>query len=200
MELDELKKSWEVLDNRLKKKELIDEQTLSNLISERTKQTRSSMNKILLYAKTTLIVGFLALIGLGSYLLIADYNNKEFCLWLFIWIMLCIGMAWDSMGYMYLKSIDIEKMPLVTVIKKMTAYHRNFIIECFVAAVFFLSAFVIQAFCIQLFTLNFVSILIFSIVWIIGCIVAIWIIKSLFYNKLRNIKRNLAELGELNQD
>jgi hypothetical protein len=58
MELDELKKSWEVLDNRLKKKELIDEQTLSNLISERTKQTRSSMNKILLYAKTTLIVGF----------------------------------------------------------------------------------------------------------------------------------------------
>jgi hypothetical protein len=94
--------------------------------------------------------------------------------------MLCIGMAWDSMGYMYLKSIDIEKMPLVTVIKKMTAYHRNFIIECFVAAVFFLSAFVIQAFCIQLFTLNFVSILIFSIVWIIGCIVAIWIIKSFF--------------------
>ncbi|WP_321517842.1 hypothetical protein [uncultured Bacteroides sp.] len=200
MELDELKKSWEVLDNRLKKKELIDEQTLSNLISERTKQTRSSMNKILLYAKTTLIVGFLALIGLGSYLLIADYNNKEFCLWLFIWIMLCIGMVWDSMGYMYLKSIDIEKMPLIIVIKKMTAYHRNFIIECFVAAVFFLSAFVIQAFCIQLFTLNFVSILIFSIVWIIGCIVAIWIIKSLFYNKLRNIKRNLAELGELNQD
>jgi hypothetical protein len=200
MELDELQKSWEVLDNRLKKNELIDEQTLSKLISERTKQTHSSMNKILLYAKATLILGFLALIGLGFYLITGNHNDKEFCLWLFIWIMLCIGMVWDSMGYMYLRSINIEKMPLVTVIKKMTAYHRNFIIECFVAALFFISAFLIQAICINLFTLNFVSILIFSIVWIAGCIAAIWIIKSWFYDKLRNIKRNLAELRELNQD
>lgn len=200
MELDELQKSWEVLDNRLKKNELIDEHTLSKLISERTKQTHSSMNKILLYAKTTLILGFLALIGLGFYLITGNHNDKEFYLWLFIWIMLCIGMVWDSMGYMYLRSINIEKMPLVTVIKKMTAYHRNFIIECFVAAFFFISAFLIQAICINLFTLNFVSILIFSIVWIAGCITAIWIIKSLFYDKLRNIKRNLAELRELNQD
>jgi hypothetical protein len=200
MELDELQKSWEVLDNRLKKNELIDEHTLSKLISERTKQTHSSMNKILLYAKTTLILGFLALIGLGFYLITGNHNDKEFFLWLFIWIMLCIGMVWDSMGYMYLRSINIEKMPLVTVIKKMTAYHRNFIIECFVAAFFFISAFLIQAICINLFTLNFVSILIFSIVWIAGCIAAIWIIKSLFYDKLRNIKRNLAELRELNQD
>jgi hypothetical protein len=200
MELDELQKSWEVLDNRLKKNELIDEHTLSKLISERTKQTHSSMNKILLYAKTTLILGFLALIGLGFYLITGNHNDKEFFLWLFIWIMLCIGMVWDSMGYMYLRSINIEKMPLVTVIKKMTAYHRNFIIECFVAALFFISAFLIQAICINLFTLNFVSILIFSIVWIAGCIAAIWIIKSWFYDKLRNIKRNLAELRELNQD
>lgn len=200
MELDELQKSWEVLDNRLKKNELIDEQTLSKLISERKKQTHRSMNKILLYAKTTLILGFLALIGLGFYLITGNHNDKEFFLWLFIWIMLCIGMVWDSMGYMYLRSINIEKMPLVRVIKKMTAYHRNFIIECFVAAFFFISAFLIQAICINLFTLNFVSILIFSIVWIAGCIGAIWIIKSWFYDKLRNIKRNLAELRELNQD
>jgi len=200
MELDELKRSWEVLDNRLKKSELIDEKTLSKLISERTKQTRNSMNKVLLYAKVTLIVGFLALIGLGYYLLTADHSSNEYCMWLFIWIMLCIGMVWDSMGYKYLKSIDIEKMPLVTVIKKMTAYHRNFIIECFVAAFFFLSAFLVQAICVHLMKMNLVSILIFSTIWIVGCIAAVWIIKSLFYDKLKNIKRNLAELRELKQD
>jgi len=200
MELDELKKSWEVLDNRLKKKELIDEQTLSKLIKERTSQTRSSMNKILMYAKTTLILGSLALIGLGYYLLTSNPGNKEFCIWLFIWIMLCIGMIWDSMGYRYLKSIDIENMPIVTVIKKITAYHRNFIIECFVAAFFFITAFLLQAICIRLFTLNITSIIVFSIIWIVGLVAAVLIIKSLFYNKLKNIKKNLAELRELKQD
>ncbi len=200
MELDELKKSWEVLDNRLKKKELIDEQTLSKLIKERTSQTRSSMNKILMYAKATLILGSLALIGLGYYLLTSDQGSREFCIWLFIWIMLCIGMIWDSMGYRYLKSIDVENMPIVTVIKKITAYHRNFIIECFVAAFFFITAFLLQAICIRLFTLNIASIIVFSIIWIAGLVVAIMIIKSLFYNKLKNIKKNLAELRELKQD
>lgn len=200
MELDELKKSWEILDSRLKKSELMDENTLGKLISERTKQTRNSMNKMLLFGKVTLIIGFFAIIGLGYYLLTANHSNKEYCLWLFIWIMLCIGMVWDSLGYMYLRSIDIERMPLVTVIKKMTAYNRNFIIECFVAAFFFLSAFLVQAICIHLMTLNLVSILIFSVIWIVGCIAAIWIIKRMFYDRLKNIKRNLAELRELKQD
>lgn len=200
MELDELKKSWEVLDNRLKNKELIDEKELSKLIAERTKQTRTSMSKMLFYAKMTLLVGFLSAIGLGYYLVIATSQSKEYYLWLYIWIMLCLGMTWDSIGYMYLKSIDIERMPLVTVVKKITAYHRNFIIECYVAAIFFLSAILMQAFCIQLFTMNLISIVLFSVVWIIGCIAAIWIIKKLFYNKLKNIKRNLAELRELKQD
>lgn len=200
MELDELKKSWEALDSRLKKSELMDENTLGKLISERTKQTRNSMNKMLLFGKVTLIIGFFAIIGLGYYLLTANHSNKEYCLWLFIWIMLCIGMVWDSLGYMYLRSIDIERMPLVTVIKKMTAYNRNFIIECFVAAFFFLSAFLVQAICIHLMALNLVSILIFSVIWIVGCIAAIWIIKRMFYDRLKNIKRNLAELRELKQD
>ena len=88
MELDELKKSWEILDSRLKKSELMDENTLGKLISERTKQTRNSMNKMLLFGKVTLIIGFFAIIGLGYYLLTANHSNKEYCLWLFIWIML----------------------------------------------------------------------------------------------------------------
>nr|WP_320038079.1 hypothetical protein [uncultured Bacteroides sp.] len=200
MELDELKKSWDILDNRLKKEEILDEHTLSKLINERTKQTHSSMKKMLMYSKATLIVGFLAIIGLSYYLLTADHNNKEYCLWIFIWGMLCFGMIWDSLGYMYLKSIDIEKMPLVTIVKKVTAYHRNFIIECFVAALFFLSAFLMQAFCLNLLALNLVTILVFLGVWIIGCIAAIWVIKNLFYDKLKDIKRNLAELRELEQD
>lgn len=200
MELDELKKSWELLDNRLKNKELIDEKGLSNLIAERKKQTRTSMSKMLFYAKTTLIVGFLAVIGLGFYLFTMSKQGNEYYLWLYIWAVLCLGLVWDTIGYMYLKSIDIENMPLVTVVKKVTAYHRNFIIECYVAALFVLSAILIQAICIQLFTLNLVSIILFSVVWIIGCIAAIWILKKFFYNKLRNIKRNLAELRELKQD
>lgn len=200
MELDELKKSWEVLDKRLKKNEIIDEQMLSKLISERTKQTRSSMNKMLLYAKTTLILGTFIAIGLGYYLLTTDHCCKEYKLWVYIWVMLCIGLVWDGMGYWYLKSINVEKMPLVDVVRKITAYHRNFIIECFVAAFFFLTAFLLQAICVDLLTLNFLSILLFSTVWIAGLIAAIWIIKKLFYNKLKNIKRNLAELKELKQD
>ncbi len=200
MELDDLKKSWGVLDNRLKKNKLIDEQALSKLINERTKQTRSSMDKILLYAKIALILGFFLTIGLGYYLLTTNNYTRDYCLWLYMWIMLCIGMVWDGTGYFYLKSINIEEMPLVTVVKKITAYHRNFIIECYVAAVFFLSAVLIQAVCINLMELDLVAKLTFVIVWVVGCFAAIWIIKKLYYNKLKDIKKNLAELRELKQD
>lgn len=200
MELDDLKKSWEILDKRLKKNELIDDQTLNKLINERTKQTRNSMDKMLLYGRTTLILGLIVTIGLGYYLVEANSSSRGYYLWLYLWNVLCLGMIWDGMGYFYLRSIDIEKMPLVKVVKKMTAYNRNFMIECYAATIFIISAIFIQAASIDLLRLSLAIKIIFVTVWLIGCLTSYWIIKKLYYDKLKDIKRNLAELKELKQD
>lgn len=200
MELDDLKKSWEILDKRLKKNELIDEQTLNTLIHERTKQTRNSMDKMLLYGRTTLIIGLIVTIGLGYYVISRDCCTKGYHLWLYLWCILCFGMIWDGIGYFYLRSIDIERMPLVKVVKKITAYNRNFMIECYVAAIFIISAIFIQAASINLLELSFAIKIIFVVVWIIGCFTSYWIIKRLYYDKLKDIKRNISELKELKQD
>lgn len=200
MELDDLKKSWEILDKRLKKNELIDEQTLNKLINEHTRQTRNSMDKMLLYGRTTLVLGLFVTIGLGFYLFTTDCNIKGYHLWLYLWLILCLGMIWDGIGYFYLRSIDIERMPLVQVVKKITAYNRNFMIECYVATIFILSAIFIQAASINLLNLSLAIKIVFISVWLIGCLAAYWIIKKLYYDKLKDIKRNLAELKELKQD
>lgn len=199
MELDDLKKSWEILDDRLKKNELIDDESLKSLVNERTKQTRNSMEKMLCYGRITLIAGLIVCIGLGSYLLNISCTARHYILWTYVWIMLIVGLIWDGIGYFYLRSIDIGKMPLVKVIKKITAYNRNFIIECYVAAIFIISAIFIQAITINLLNLSLAVKIIFIAVWLIGCFSSYWIIKTLYYDKLKNIKRNLAELRELEQ-
>ena len=112
MELDDLKKSWNALDEHLKNKEFIEEKEIAQLLG----RARNKMNSIDRFNRKLRFasIGILTLAVL--FWICADTLTD-----LFYWITLslCIpALCWDLYSAHYLSRTRIDEMPLVTVISR----------------------------------------------------------------------------------
>lgn len=117
MELDELKKSWNVLNERLEKNNPINEESVDKLIREHKELADYSKAKLLRNGRRTLIIGLLLMVILITSFFIQQNHNVSFVIVYFI-TFLFLGCLWDSYTYYYLRNTNIEKMPVKTVVKK----------------------------------------------------------------------------------
>ena len=131
MELEELKKSWNALDEHLKDKEFIKEEELEKLIRHADKGIHAiaSLNIKLILISLPILILFLAEVLLHNRL------NPIYIIIIFAWIP---ALCWDIVTTRYLQRTQIDEMPLVEVIGRVNRIHRWTIRERLIAIAFLL--------------------------------------------------------------
>lgn len=190
MELKELKKSWDALDEHLKDKEFIKEEELSKLIAHTDKGLHAivSLNIKLILISLPVLILFLAEAWLHNRL------NPIYIIILLAWIP---ALCWDIITTRFLQRTQIDEMPLVEVIGRINRIHRWTIRERLFAIAFLLMLAVLSFIYCQVWQYGIGMMLFFFLLWGGGIGLILWIYRKKFLNRIREIKKNLSELNEL---
>ena len=131
MELEELKKSWNALDEHLKDKELIKEDELERLIGHADKGIHAiaRLNIRLILISLPILILFLTEVILHNRL------NPIYIIILLAWIP---ALCWDIATTRFLQRTQIDEMPLVEVIARVNRIHHWTIRERLIATAFLL--------------------------------------------------------------
>ena len=190
MELDELKKSWNALDEHLKDKEFLNEEGICRL----TSHTRKSINSLArLNMKLILIsLPLLAIISIGL------FESDHFDLPYLILIIIALpALVWDIFTARYLRATKVDEMALVEVIERINKVKRWIIREQIIGIILSLFFTIFSFIHWQVWNRGVLAIIIFIILWS-GCIALIrWIYQSKLMKRIKEIKKNLDELEEL---
>ncbi len=131
MELEELKKSWNALDEHLKDKELIKEEELGKLIGHADKGIHAiaRLNIKLILISLPVLVLFLLEVLLHGRL------NPIYIIIILSWIP---ALYWDITTTRFLQQTKVDEMPLIEVISRVNRIHRWMIRERLIATAFLL--------------------------------------------------------------
>lgn len=187
MELEELKKSWNALDEHLKDKELIKEEELAKLISHADKNIHAiaRLNIKLIVISLPILFLFLAEVILHNHL------NPVYTIILLAWIP---ALCWDIITTRFLQRTQIDEMPLVEVISRVNRIHRWMIRERLIATAFLLILAILSFVYWQIWQYGTGMILFFILLWGGGLTFILWIYRKKFLNRIHEIKKNLNEL------
>ena len=190
MELEELKKSWNALDEHLKDKELIKEEELSKLIAHADKGIHAiaRLNIRLILISLPILIIFLADILFHSRL------NLIYMIIVLSWIP---ALCWDIFTARFVQRTKIDEMPLIEVISRVNRIHRWMIRERLIGCAFLLILAVLSFVYWQIWQYGIGMILFFIILWAGGLGLILWIYGKKFLNRIQEIKKNLSELNEL---
>lgn len=208
MELDELKNSWNKLNEHLEKKDLIDERALENLIAQHKHDAGGKINKIAGLGKISVaiaVVGLLVmLIGfivIPTLELPAEATKRIGSIGLFFCVILVLGGSWDLITYLWIKRTDIETLSVIKVIERINRFRQWVKYEVVALVVIFLTLIGIEYCMNEIYEKSPGSQIIFfvSSLFIIG-IVTYVIYKKMLFDNLHDIRKNLEELQELEKD
>ena len=190
MELEELKKSWNALDEHLKDKEFIKEEELEKLIrhADNGILAIASLNIKLILISLPILILFLAEVLLHNRL------NPIYIIIIFAWIP---ALCWDIVTTRFLQRTQIDEMPLVEVISRVNRIHRWTIRERLIAIAFLLVLAVLSFIYWQVWQYGIGMIAFFILLWGGGLGLILWIYRKKFLNRIHEIKKNLSELNEL---
>lgn len=190
MELEELKKSWNALDEHLKDKELIKEEELNKLIGHADKgiHTIARLNVKLILISMPILVLFLAEVV---------FQNRLNLIYLIILLSWIPALAWDIFTIRFLQRTKVDEMPLIEVISRVNRIHRWIINERLIATSFLLIVAILSFIYWQIWQYGVGMILFFILLWGGGLGLILWIYRKKFLNRILEIKKNLSELEEL---
>ena len=193
MELDELKKSWNILNEHLKDKKLISEEDITKLITP-TKKNIKDMSRFNI--RILIISLFIAAIFIAASICSGVYPD----LYLQILLIFIIpATSWDIFSIRFMSHTKLDEMPLIAVISRFNRIHKWMICERIVSVLCIFSFAVFYFINEQLWKHNIVLIIIIIALWSIGLAICLS-----FYRKntkhLHEIRKNLDELKELKED
>ncbi len=193
MELDELKKTWNLMDEQLKDKQLIRDEDISLLISK----AGNSINDLGRFITR----GILASLIIIAYFVITSLLDHRLD-WFFITLLIAAvpALGWDIHTTRYLRKTRMDEMPLVSVIARINRYYRWMIWEGIVGVIFVITIATAYFFDRGIWTFAPSMILLFFLIW--GSIMGFlyWMYQKRIMNRLREIRKNLKELKELKEE
>lgn len=206
MELDELKKTWHVVDSQLTKKALVDEQEMAKLISGGKASTKRSIGRLSLLQRVSLCVGGgLLLLFILAWIFLPDLMGAHYgltrrilALLIFLALSLVAGLLWDWRMLRSLKAIRIDEMSIVEVSRRMNAFRRNMHCETVAACIWVVlfnglyfwvmgyhhAPFATQALIITLFLAA-------------DALIIYVLYKKVMYRHLNDIRKNIEELKDI---
>lgn len=190
MELDELKKSWNALDEHLKDKELISSTEISRIIKRTGKKIDAiALLNIKIILLSIPIVGILLMERFMSHMFSTAY--------LIILIALIPALCWDVFTAYYLKRTKIDEMPLIEVIKRINRYQCWLIRERLISIFFILGIAIFSFINWRIWEYGLFAILLFGVLWLGSLPLILWVYQHKFMTKIQSIKRNLNEIKEI---
>ncbi|NDV60096.1 hypothetical protein [Bacteroides sp. 519] len=197
MELDDLKKSWQTIDEKLQSKQFIKDEELLKIIQ--TKKTSAHKAQKGLVNYNLIILGITVI--LFAYILLS--KEKYFLVLgdLFIGVLvllIAIVIPWNIYTLRYLYKTDIYNMPLTTVVKRINKYNYWMTVERVVGAMIIFGFALSSIIVLQPWTINgWFPYFVYGI-WTIAFIIYFLIINKITFRRLKNIRKNLDELKEVN--
>lgn len=189
MELNELKKSWNALDEHLKDRTLVNDEDISRLINH----TRKNINDISSLNRRLRIIS-LVIIAFLIFTFIYDGKFPDIY-YQIILVVLIPALGWDIFSSRYLSDTKIDELPLIAVISRFNRIHRWVIRERIIGIGFILFM-AIFFFYREVWQHGVEMIILFCVIWTIGIVFPLWIYRKNL-GRLREIKKNLNELKEL---
>ncbi|WP_321332473.1 hypothetical protein [uncultured Bacteroides sp.] len=206
MELDDLKKSWNALDEQLQKDELIDEDKLTQLIIKYKNGARNSIGRITSWQKfsigagiVTIAVILLLWCVLPSFISDANIQKRSTILCLFLGITLIAGIGWDLKTYRWIRDTKVDEMPVIIVAERMNRFRRWMKYEIIAISLWTVAFTALYYWMTELYKHSTESqLIIISSLVLIDVVIICFIYKKLIYNHLNEVNKNTNELKELN--
>lgn len=205
MEIDDLKKQWNVLDSRLKQAPLTNPSDIEKLITnckqhaDRGLRSLKSMQRISLSIGAVFIMLLLPTLIAGTALIENPlWEHRVTRLILFLGVSLIGGMVWDGMIYLQLGKIRVDLMPVAEVSHRMNRFRRQTLYEVWACAIWAV-AFIV--FCYILFDYHERDVAAqlcmvgFLTLWSATLIYLYY--KKVVYKHLNNINKDLEELNHV---
>lgn len=208
MELNELKKSWNKLNEHLEQTQLVDEKALSLLITQYTTQTKGHLNKIAGLGKVSVLLGGGFIVLLLVLCIVLPYSNlpreimeRIVANGIFFGITLIGGLLWDLKTYYWIRNTRIEEMPVVKVITRINRFRSWMKYEIIALSIWLIPLMFLTYYTFELYNLPFAAQAVAIGIWIITFpLIIYYIYKKQIYDNLQEIKKNLDELKELKKD
>lgn len=190
MELEELKKSWNIFDEHLKGKKILKEEDLNRLIRHAGKGIHAiaRLNLQLLLISVPILLLFLADVWFSGKL------NVFYIIIILSWIP---AFCWDIFILRFLRRTRVDEMPPVEVIGRVNRIHRWMIRERMIAVGYLLLLAILSFIYWQVWQYGVVPVLFLMFLWGGGLALILWIYRKKVLNRIREIKKNLNELKEL---
>ena len=205
MELDELKKSWNALNEQLQKEPIADEQQITELIAGYKANTRKSLGRLVVIQRFSIGMGA---VGLAALLLIwlllptfgfnEQLQGKIVALLGFIAISILIGMWWDWKTYLWNRNTRVDEMSVAEVSRRMTTFRCWTRYEVWAVAIWAVIFTALFYWVMDYYTMPLIVqaiMLGFCIIW--DVILIYFIYKKVIYKHLDSIKKNIEELEDI---
>lgn len=205
MELDELKQSWNALDNSLPPHPLTDEKKIAELLEHYRKRTGNSLRNLIGFQRFSLILGGLAMLAciiigglISTHIEDKTYQEKAYVLLLFFCSTMVAGIWWDYKTYRWTRMIAVDEMSVAEVSRRMVTFRRWMHYEVWAVCLWALLFDLLYCWCMDLFQYDiwvFIGMMGFLIFFEIIFIALLYYI--MIYKHLNSIKRNIEELDDI---
>ena len=205
MELDNLKKSWQVLDEHLKQHSMTDEQKITELIASCKNSIKQGVGHLMGMQRRSLIFGalfFIAIIIVSLCLLVGTDNialrQRLYALMSFSLFILVAGGMWDWYTYKKISQIRVEQMSVLEVSQRMITIRK---LACYevVAVCFLIPLATAILYCIlgyQHYPIH-TQLVIIAVTLVADFFILYYIYKKLLYRQLNSIRNDINELKDL---
>lgn len=205
MELDELKQSWNKLNQQLEKDTIADENEITNLVSKYKANTDKSLKRLTGWQRLSISLGFVGLFILLIVCLLPSvfhigetYQSKVNALIIFFAISLIIGICWDYQNYVSIKSIRVDSMPVAEVSKRMLKFRQWMKYEVIAISIWII-LFNVVNYWVMDYYLESANTQALLILFFLTCDVVIiyFLYKKIAYKHLNKIKKNIEDLKDI---
>ncbi|WP_418696545.1 hypothetical protein [Bacteroides sp.] len=205
MELDELKKSWNALNEQLQKEPIADEKQITELIAGYKTNTRKNLGRIAVLQRFSIGIGA---VGLAVLLLIwlllptwgfnEHIQNKIVAFLGFIAISILAGMWWDWKTYRWNKATHIDEMSVAEVSRRMTVFRQWTKYEIIAISVWIVLFNALNYWVMEYHLASAGTQAVLITFFVIFDALIIYILyKKVIYKYLNNIKKNIEELKDI---
>lgn len=206
MELDELKRSWSVIDTQLSKKVSVNEQEMAKLISEGKANAQKRLGRLNLVQRISLCVGGIFLLLLiPAWILAPDFLatrgeilRRVIILLAFVAISLMAGLLWDWKTLQCLKSIRIDEMSIVEVSRRMNTFRRHMRYETIAVCVW-----VILFNALNFWVVGYsqaplaTQVLVIALLLVADILIVYLLYRKVMYKYINDIRKNIEELKDI---
>lgn len=198
MELEELKRQWQVLNSQLKQMPLTEDNEIERLIASYRQKTSSSLGHLKSLQRFSVslgvaCMGILIIIGIS----LCNLENeamrmKYIAMTAFAVLSFLLGIVWDMHVYSRLKQIRVDTMSVLQVSRLMVSFRQLMKTEVWAAIIWAVVFIIFYSFLFD----------VYSPWWFLGMsagcgIFGYFYYKKLVYKHLDNIKKNVNELKDV---